>query len=433
MQKLKHSVSHPSQFSKRIPLYSLLTSALIGLNLIAFSSLTLSYPVQSREAASTKQAFSVHVKAFKEKPAPVDHSKPVKLIDTSALLPKPQALKFIKNWGLFNTTRKDSHINAPAAWSIQRGNKSIVVAVIDTGADPNHPDLKRNLWRDPNNPKAFGKDFVNNNGFPVDTHGHGTHVSGIIGSIVDQKTGMSGVAPNITVLPVKYYSPTAGGAGNLANTIKALNWAIDQEGVRIINYSGGGPEFCADEYKAIKRARDKGILIVAAAGNERSNIDHPSNAYFPASYGLDNILVVAATDIQNHLLPTSNYGLKKVHVAAPGDNIFSTISGGGYTLMTGTSQATAFVSGLSALILSENPNLNPQQVRAIISKTTDPISELKGKIASGGKINAYRALLASKNQLLKVGSHKPTSPYSLDRNLAGLIHELSEKSLMNNL
>src|SRR4029077_10572959 len=114
------------------------------------------------------------------------------------------------------------------------------------------------------------------------------------------------------------------GSVNLRNTVKAINYAIDH-GARIINYSGGGPEFSEEEYLAIKRAESKGILFVAAAGNERQNTDLVENYYYPSAYRLSNIISVAATDIHNNLLPSSNWGKKSVDVAAPGENIYSTL------------------------------------------------------------------------------------------------------------
>ncbi len=305
----------------------------------------------------------------------------------------------LRNWGLDND-EDNSHINARKAWSLTKGKKSIVVAVIDTGIDATHPDLKDNLWHKPGS-NEYGFDFVTNKANPEDHHGHGTHVAGIIGATAKANAGASGVAPNISIMAVRYYSDSASGAENLSNTIKALNYAVDN-GANIINYSGGGAEFSAAEKKAIERAEAKGILVVAAAGNEYENTDENGNTYYPAGYGLTNIISVAATNIHNKLLPSSNWGMKHVHVAAPGENIYSTLPKGHYGYLTGTSQATAFVSGLAALILSENPKLKPTQVREIVMQSVDKLTTLESKIASGGRINAYKAVrlaLASKDGL----------------------------------
>jgi subtilisin family serine protease len=214
-------------------------------------------------------------------------------------------------------------------------------------------------------------------------------VAGIIAA--RGNSGAMGVAPNVCVMAVRYYSDTATGAQNLANTVKAINYAVDH-GANIINYSGGGAEFSIQEMQAIQRAEKKGVLFVAAAGNEYQDTDQGGNAYYPAAYGLSNIIAVSATNIRNQILPSSNWGKKHVHVAAPGEGIFSTLPKGRYGYLTGTSQATAYVSGLAALIMSEIPGLKPSEVRDIIMKSTDKLASLDGKIQSGGRINAYQAM-----------------------------------------
>lgn len=299
-----------------------------------------------------------------------------------------------KNWGLVNTVAK-SHIQAVDAWKLEQGSKEIVVAVIDTGVDENHPNLRANMWKDTKAPKVYGWNFVNDKANPADEHGHGTHVAGIIGAIADPSKGIAGVAPKVSIMAVKYYSETQPGSVNLRNTVKAIEYAV-KSGARIINYSGGGPDFSEEEYLAIRKAEQAGVLFVAAAGNERQDSDQIGNYYYPSAYGLSNIISVAATDINNKLLKSSNWGKKKVDVAAPGENIFSTLPGGKYGYMSGTSQATAFVSGLAALLLSQNPKLTPAQLKEIIRGSVDKLDSLKGKIASEGRVNAYSALVAAK-------------------------------------
>lgn len=300
----------------------------------------------------------------------------------------PAELLTIRNWGLDNDEHP-SHISARKAWKITKGSKRINVCVVDTGIDATHPDLKDNICRGKND--EFGFDFVTGKKNPGDLHGHGSHVAGIVGATARAGAGASGVAPNICISAARYYSDTATGAQNLSNTVKAINYCVDS-GAHIINYSGGGAEFSAAELKAIQRAEAKGIIFVAAAGNEYQNTDETGNSYYPAAYGLSNIIAVAATNIRNQILPSSNWGKKHVHVAAPGENIFSTLPKGKYGYLTGTSQATAFVSGLAALILSENPKLKPYEVRDIIMASADKIPGLEQKVASGGRINAYNAL-----------------------------------------
>jgi subtilisin family serine protease len=313
---------------------------------------------------------------------------------------KPASLaSSFKNWGLINTTG-NSHISALDAWKIEEGSRDVIVAVIDTGIDANHKDLSKNIWKDPKkkDQSVHGWNFVVNKANPGDDHGHGTHVAGIIGAMADSKSGVSGVAQKVSIMAIKYYSDSNPGSVNLSNTIRAIEYAVDN-GAKIINYSGGGPEFSEEEYIAIKKAEAKGILFVAAAGNEHQNTDVAENYYFPSAYRLPNIISVAATDIKNNLLPSSNWGKTRVDVAAPGENIFSTLPGNRYGYMSGTSQATAFVSGMAALLLSKNPKLKPTELKQLIMSSVDKIPGLQGKIATGGRVNAYRALLALQGQL----------------------------------
>ena len=299
-------------------------------------------------------------------------------------------LSSFKNWGIANA-RAASHIDALEAWKIEKGSKNVLVAVIDTGLDATHPDLKANVYHDKDG--HYGFDFVKNSADPKDDHGHGTHVAGIIGAVANPKTGVAGVSQTVSLESVKYYADSNTGAVNLRNTVKAIEWAVNS-GAKIINYSGGGPEFAEEEYLALKKAEAKGILVVAAAGNERSDTDKPENYYYPSAYRLTNIISVAATDINNHLIRSSNWGKTKVDVTAPGENIFSTLPGGRYGFMTGTSQATAFVTGIAALLLAHDPSLTPARIKEIIRGSVDTYPELKDKVAAGGRVNAKKALLA---------------------------------------
>lgn len=287
----------------------------------------------------------------------------------------------LRNWGLYNTNR--SSIDAPCAWKTTEGNKKITVAVIDTGVDKKHYALSGNL-------SEIGYDFVSNTSNITDIHGHGTHIAGIIGALPITNFGISGVAHYVTIVPVRYYSDKSPPAVNMQNVIKAINYAVDHD-VQIINYSGGGPEVSEGEFLAIKRAEEKGILIVTAAGNDRRNIDIAENAYYPAAYGLKNVISVASTDINNNLAESSNYGKIRVDIAAPGENIYSTLPGGQYGYMTGTSMATAMVSGVAALILSVKPNLKPFQVKKLLTQTADRFPQLDAKVRSG-RVNACKAV-----------------------------------------
>ncbi|MGH1468393.1 MAG: S8 family peptidase [Bdellovibrionales bacterium] len=310
-----------------------------------------------------------------------------------------------EKWGLKLTDSK-------AAWNLTKGSKDIIIAVIDTGIDINHEDLKKNLWvnkgetgkdskgrnkrtngiDDDNNgyvDDVHGWSFTSKNSDLTDNHGHGTHISGILGAVGGNGKGISGVSPNVSIMTLKYYDPRSPGLNNLENTVKSIHYAVEN-GAKIINYSGGGLEFSKEEEEAISKAQKKGILFVAAAGNEKSNSD--TNKYYPADYELNNIISVTALDPNKNILPSSNYGVVTVDIAAPGKNIYSTLPRGRYGYMTGTSQATAFVSGVAALLMAHNPDFDANQVSKYIKNTGDVIDSLKGKTRYNRKLNSYRAL-----------------------------------------
>ncbi len=298
-----------------------------------------------------------------------------------------------KSWG-------NSSIDTQKAWRITQGSKKITVAVIDTGVDVNHPDIKANLWVNKNESKnnrlgfvgdIHGWNFVDNNSNLTDNHGHGTHIAGIIGAVGGNGIGISGVAPKVSLMILKYYDPLSTHNNNLKNTILAFEYAI-QNGADIINYSGGGTSPSPKEKAVIAKAQRLGILVVAAAGNESSNSD--LHGYYPADYKLDNIISVTAINKSKTVLASSNYGLNSVDIAAPGHSIYSTIprSKGSYGLMTGTSQATAFVSGVAALIKANNPTLKAAAIIKYLKFTGDKEPTLIGKTRYQRKINTYNAL-----------------------------------------
>lgn len=308
-------------------------------------------------------------------------------------------------WGL-------KKADAARAWTLTKGSREIVVAVIDTGIDINHEDLKDNLWV---NPGETGKDslgrdksvngvdddkngyiddihgwnFAGNNAKLTDNHGHGTHIAGIIGAEANNGKGIVGIAPEVSIMVLKYFDPQSPGADNLRNTIKAIHYAIEN-GALIINYSGGGLEFSQQEHDAVDLARRKGILFVAAAGNERSNSD--KIPYYPADYGLDNLISVTAFNPSQEVLSSSNWGVVSVDIAAPGQNILSTLPGNSYGFMTGTSQATAFVTGAAALVMSHKTGFKYNDVKKYILSSGDALQSLADKTKTSRKLNLYKAL-----------------------------------------
>ncbi|MGC7846803.1 S8 family serine peptidase [Desulforudis sp. 1088] len=230
-----------------------------------------------------------------------------------------------QQWGLINTVYG---VQAEQAWSYTKGSESVVVAVIDTGVDLTHPDLAGQLVK--------GYDFVNEDDDPTDDHGHGTHVAGIIAAVADNSEGITGAAPNVKIMPLK-----AGDAlGYFATTdiVRAIDYAW-QNGAKIVNMSFGGTDnFDYEEYNAIKKY--PGMLFIAAAGNggdDHLGDDNDSSPTWPASFtvshtiggvtypALPNIVSVAALAPTGEFASFSNYGVQSVTLAAPGDDIVSTV------------------------------------------------------------------------------------------------------------
>jgi subtilisin family serine protease len=318
------------------------------------------------------------------------------------------ALSAQANNGQFSWGHQSQYgVDAIKAWTVVKNKcaeSGVVVAVIDTGIDANHPDLKHSIWK--NSKELNGKpgvdddgngfvddvngwDFVSHSGKLVDTHGHGTHIAGIIGAKASSESGYNGVCPGVQIMSLRYYDAKASGVQNLKNTVSAIEYAVNN-GAHIINYSGGGSEFSRAEMLALKKAEEKGILVVAAAGNERSNAD--IHLYFPAAYDLNNMLSITAINQSGQVLPSSNWGVQKVQLAAPGNSILSTLPGASYGFMTGTSQATAFVSGIAAMMLSVNRDLSMAQLKSKIIESAIRYTQLVGKTQYGAQVNAFAAV-----------------------------------------
>ena len=299
------------------------------------------------------------------------------------------------NWGL-DAVYKDSWINIADAWKKFKKKSDVVVAIIDTGIDPEHSYLKDNIHvlEGTKGSRNYGKDFsVASSGIqrspssraPIDRHGHGTHVAGII----------KGVFSHVKIVPIKYYNPNRSGQENLNSLIQSLEYAIEKN-VDIINYSGGGPEPSIRELEILKKAEQKGILIVAAAGNESANIDKRDFSFYPASYNLNNIIAVTAHNKNLEILPSSNWGEKSVDLSAPGHRIYSSIPKNLFAHMTGTSQATAFVSGVAAIIKAELPSLSAQEIKIILRRSVRKVTHFRRRCISGGRLDASTALAVAR-------------------------------------
>lgn len=262
-------------------------------------------------------------------------------------------------------------IQAPKAWDITKGASTITVSVIDGGVQTNHPDLAGKI--------VYPYNTVNNsNTYQPDVHG--THVAGIIAASMN-KIGIAGIAPGVKIMPINVFS---GEYAELYDIAEAIYYAADH-GADVINLSLGVDSYSYVMESAAHYAQTKGVVLVAAAGND------DTNAYtYPAA--LPDVIGVSATDSSDRITDFSNYG-EYIDFAAPGVNIYSTVSGSTYRLMSGTSMAAPVISGVSALVLSKNPFLTPAQVKEILRKSVVDLGSKGWDPFYGyGRIDAYKAL-----------------------------------------
>lgn len=323
-------------------------------------------------------------------------------------------------WGLRNTGiyggTPGADIKAAQGWDVQSAAADIIVAITDTGARLSHEDLAGNLWTNPgeSGKNALGLDQGmnglddDNNGFrddvhginailgtglPLDDHGHGTHVSGTVGGLGNNSVGVVGVAWRVQLMECKFIDST--GHGALSDAITCLDYARRQ-GARIVNASWGDYSFNSTAlYDALDSLRAAGILCVAACGND--NNDNDTRPLYPASYNLDNILAVAATDRTDAKAWFSNHGAHTVHLGAPGAAVYSAWNGSDsdYRSNDGTSMAAPHVAGACALVWARYPTENYRQIKNRVLANTDPLPALAGRTVTGGRLNLFKALTVS--------------------------------------
>ncbi len=317
---------------------------------------------------------------------------------------------------------KDIDMDVVEAWELLSETalpkREVVVAVIDTGVDYTHPDLVDHMWinkgeipgdnidNDGNGyiDDIYGWDFYNkdatvchysfssklnmNVALPEDNDDHGTHVAGIIGATLDNGIGIAGIASKVDVkIMVLKINGGRKGTGTLADAIEAIKYAT-RMGADICNLSWGTSSY-TETLKQVMKESD--MLFVAAAGNTgEDNNDEP---VYPASLKLDNLISVTFIDSDGKLTDSSNYGLDSVDIAAPGEDILSTIVGS-YGSLSGSSMAAPQVSAIAALLYASRENIYPSNIKELILTNRKELPELKDYIRYPGIPSAYGALRA---------------------------------------
>ncbi|MEM2926587.1 MAG: S8 family serine peptidase [Candidatus Bathyarchaeia archaeon] len=284
-----------------------------------------------------------------------------------------EALEETIPWGI-------ERIKATQVWSESTGS-GVKIAILDTGVGP-HDDLSI----------CGGYDFVNNDKDPSDDNGHGTHVAGTIAAL-DNDFGVVGVAPGSLIYAVKMLDSS--GSGTIAWAVQAIEWSVNN-GMQVLSMSWGASTDYQALRDACKAAYDKGLLLVAAAGNSGNSQGTGDNVAYPAKY--DSVIAVAATDQNNNRASWSSTG-PAVELAAPGVNIYSTYKNNGYATLSGTSMATPHVSGTAALVWAKNPTLTNVEVRKILRDTaTDLGATGRDSLYGYGLVNAFAAVSAAPSQ-----------------------------------
>jgi subtilisin family serine protease len=265
-------------------------------------------------------------------------------------------------------------IAAPAAWDVTTGSNTVIIAVLDSGIQMNHPDLQGRILP--------GWDYVNNDSDPSDDHGHGTATAGTAAAVGNNSVGVTGVAVNAKILPFKVLNSS--NYGYYSAWSAAIMKAADQ-GARVISMSLGGTTSSSTLQNAVNYAWNKGSIVVVAAGNSGSSA--PS---YPAA--CTNALAVSATNSSDTRTGWSNYG-SYVRISAPGEGILTTHRGGGYASWSGTSFSTPIVSGVAALIAARRPELsNTDIVNAILQGADDLGAAGRDDFYGYGRVNAARSL-----------------------------------------
>ncbi|MBH0037981.1 S8 family serine peptidase [Pseudoalteromonas sp. SWN166] len=323
----------------------------------------------------------------------------------------PNDPRFDELWGLNNEGQTggtvDADIDAVEAWAISTGSRDVVVGVIDTGVDYTHSDLASNIWVNSaeiagdgidNDGNGFiddihGINAITNTGDPMDDQGHGTHVSGTIGASGNNSVGVVGVNQEVSIVGCKFLDSV--GDGSTSDAIKCIDYMVGLKNsgvnLRVLNNSWGGGGYSQALADAIESSEAAELLFVAAAGND--TIDNDVNPHYPSNYENASVLSVASTNQTDDISWFSHWGLTSVDMGAPGTAIVSTTPGESYASYSGTSMATPHVAGAAALVLSVNPDLTTQELKALLMSSGDANAALQGKTVAGTRLNANQALL----------------------------------------
>jgi subtilisin family serine protease/uncharacterized membrane protein len=333
------------------------------------------------------------------------------------LTPNEPAVQFASQWGMNNTGQKinasigtaGADIGALNAWSLTTGSRSNVFALLDSGTDYNHVDLAANIWSAPVDytvtingtpvtclAGSHGFNVINMTCDPMDDFGHGTQTASAIGAVGNNSIGIVGTNWVASIIPVKMLDAT--GNGTVADAVNAIEYVIQTRhalginaNVRVLSNSYGGMQDSSTALSdAIARANQEEMLFVAAAGNSYTNNDIAPN--YPASYGLPNVISVAATTNRDALPAFSNYGPLTVHLGAPGQDIITTTRNNGYAYATGTSLSAPFVAGTVGLMLARDGSLTVDAMRNGVLNTVDVTPSLSGNVLSNGRLNAFNAV-----------------------------------------
>jgi subtilisin family serine protease len=354
------------------------------------------------------------------------HDPEVEYIEPNYVLSKPQppagTTVQVLSEGQIQTTLSESAfsniysqsyapVQVPQSWdeySAFSPSNRPVVAVIDTGVDYSHPVFSQSdaIWRNQSEASGqagvdddqngyvddfYGWNFNANLNNPNDDEGHGTHVAGIVIGSGFNIFSIPRPQSKIQVMPLKFLD--SNGEGRTSDAIRAIYYAVDN-GAQVINCSWGGGSYSRSLLDALAYAYSRQVLVVTAAGNSSSNND--VNPMYPAGYDVPANLAVAASTDGDSLASFSNYGGVRVHVAAPGQYIYSTYLGSSYTLLSGTSMAAPFVAGIAALSWRETPQLTGFQVKQLIMNSVNLIGSISGKVSTSGRVNAFNLVSLAK-------------------------------------